>query len=1159
MRITAEVEEVAAKPPMWLIERLLMSWKGSSGDDGILVLAPSSVARRTFLRHLIEMNHGAPIDPTSVLTIGGLIHRLSLDFDLLISDHSSTIDEAIQRHISSKTGDQMDLSWSRSHTFQIMQLLDACIRHDAEIPDEWQSITSEISSQRMRIEEVTGLVHPIDAISRIINYLRSDDPPFSLKIISGIVMLPHSPDLLGESIKLLDEISHHLPIHQILHHGSMVLGTSGWVHPNSEIIGEGQDRPQWLGGQVNFHPQNLLTPILIQVPTPHSEIEAAISAAVTHIEGGGGEVTFVDPLAHNRSDIWESSLRGAHMLIDESRPNINRAINCLKDLFFLAHAPDAWSARRLSAFASQSIFTIDWSKICDNAASLDADLIMKLGASGHMIGGPGEISRWVNRLSHPISSSRDDSEARSKTQHALIQLGRVLYPFLHPEDKIFLTPLLHQWPLPQTPRESLDQLFMIVKVPPDTFASLESIREHLDKARSIDEIVGNEILIDPEQWLFRFEYLIPPPPSSLPVMTPSEAVGLKTDLTIVVGLSSQAWPIHPPSIPLVDTNLMHRFGFPGPERTLSGHRFYFSSLATSGENVILIDPTGCPHTYPCFPLHEQYDAIKSSKSPLPATFSASSAFPKNEESLIHYRVWGEGEYPNPMGFDEAHQRQRTGLSLRGEGPVIGSIIDPLAASIGFDAEIIHNRSGHRSRDPEIDGIFLHPNRHSEIIGLDNIHLSPRINSAQHHLLEGRIFGGNSQYRVSGISADGKEGASKDPRPLDPNPTGFKAHDLRQGPSFHPPYPKYWSSSRLDLWAECPRRAWLETVLGARQKENVSEIISPREVGILVHDVWANYLSDQLHVKVGNSRTTFDPPSLSEVALARGTTIEEMQGELVHRLFTRAPWLIRQDASASTARMNLIGPLTNDVSSLIEKSSPLPPLGMLGTLLKSELRLGKHAILGLEIRISGKEMKWMDGFSIPFKGIIDRVDIIPNNHGSFINHGAPKEIVPLHIPVHLVNARRWIIIRDTKLVWSEKRTRNGERHKRSIHQSLQLAAYARAWECSHPGDIVVGVGITEISTQSDHHLTHSLDAIDSIADLGMPYTGHFDTLHAPSDKLTDSFRLWLSDRVKTALNITDAASDGRIIPTPSKQVCRFCRVSDACDLYPLFTQGVDIWN
>ena len=62
-------------------------------------------------------------------------------------------------------------------------------------------------------------------------------------------------------------------------------------------------------------------------------------------------------------------------------------------------------------------------------------------------------------------------------------------------------------------------------------------------------------------------------------------------------------------------------------------------------------------------------------------------------------------------------------------------------------------------------------------------------------------------------------------------------------------------------------------------------------------------------------------------------------------------------------------------------------------------------------------------------------------------------------------KRIVAIRDLK---TSETTTPRNRHD-GLLEELQLAIYARAWELTHPGDLVLGAGISVIGHNSQHFI------------------------------------------------------------------------------------------
>ena len=151
-----------------------------------------------------------------------------------------------------------------------------------------------------------------------------------------------------------------------------------------------------------------------------------------------------------------------------------------------------------------------------------------------------------------------------------------------------------------------------------------------------------------------------------------------------------------------------------------------------------------------------------------------------------------------------------------------------------------------------------------------------------------------------------------------------------------------------------------------------------------------------------------------------------------------------------------------------------------------------------------------------------------------------------------------------------------RHRNALFKDLQLGLYARAWEITHPGDLVIAVGISEVGHSTIHSLETTPELIPlmsqiqlSIGDTVRSYTG--DTHRLPGEERTtevsldkdgeeqievnepdsDPFRAWMRERLTTAIAVARNAEDGRVHPTPVKDVavCSYCSVQAVCGLAP----------
>ena len=246
---------------------------------------------------------------------------------------------------------------------------------------------------------------------------------------------------------------------------------------------------------------------------------------------------------------------------------------------------------------------------------------------------------------------------------------------------------------------------------------------------------------------------------------------------------------------------------------------------------------------------------------------------------------------------------------------------------------------------------------------------------------------------------------------------------------------------------------------------------------------------------------------------------------------------------------------------------MPLAGRIGRLIKEELVLENVAPIAIEwilklpeskskgIEISlPAELTLPNKKSVPsimLRGQIDRVDLVPFDieKNIWIDEDGSKEVAPLES--HIRNdwkPRRLVIIRDIK---TTEKTKAKERHYKGILEELQLALYARAWEIAHPGDLVIGAGISILGHKTSHFVELSKhNLVENLQKFGIKTDitkNKFRFLNEDKSPDSDPFRAWLASRISVALNVSNRANLGFINPIPSKSNCKFCSVSNLCDV------------
>jgi hypothetical protein len=159
--------------------------------------------------------------------------------------------------------------------------------------------------------------------------------------------------------------------------------------------------------------------------------------------------------------------------------------------------------------------------------------------------------------------------------------------------------------------------------------------------------------------------------------------------------------------------------------------------------------------------------------------------------------------------------------------------------------------------------------------------------------------------------------------------------------------------------------------------------------------------------------------------------------------------------------------------------------------------------------------------------------------------------------HPSAASRFVIIRDLKTVNGPKFGDKGDRHRKALFDEVQLGLYARAWEQSHPGDRVVGVGVSEIGESTTHYVEIDSSILKYIGtgEIGerTMYTQNHHRMLGTDFTESNGFRAWIQERIRTANRAIETAANGSVNPTPGKH-CSYCSVRQIC---PSATLGGEV--
>jgi hypothetical protein len=745
----------------------------------------------------------------------------------------------------------------------------------------------------------------------------------------------------------------------------------------------------------------------------------------------------------------------------------------------------------------------------------------------------------------------------------------------------------------------------------ETLAGLQLLFDAHSRLRQSQSLLGQNPNGGGGEWVDDLSVLVDGidlPGSTIPdplvrLLTPEEALGCRADLVILTHLDADSWDLRAPSVPGLAEQERAELGVLPPDAPLRGARHALNHLLwcavdsgadsdgsagsgapNGGGEVIILDAAEDGSSQPSTPLTEWLAGRewRPGQPPvLPSFVSGDEVHRIDGDAGSRWGlsfIEGEGAFPCARPGDVVSDgeggyeavvtgsmardvRQRSGLSLHsGRNPELAPL-NPASVSISLDSRLVSDRLDRQPRMGTVERPYLPADRLGDVVSPENLRMKPQ--SREPRVTPPRL---NPTWPTIGLSLPNRSRSlTVDPRPLSPDPTDLADHDHRHGFVNGPKFKtEVWSPSRLAQWLSCPRKGWLSTRLQATAEEAQDDDVDVRTRGLLVHGVYADLLCDLLGMEVGEERESLEPTSLAHC----GTPEPEMRARLLHFVEQRAPWLKRGDAVASVRRLGLLG-MNREEFEKASGTDSVPNLkGRFGRMLDAELTLSKAAVLALEwplprsssepgVLLELPEEGALGGLRL--RGTIDRVELIPfeEEGGSFVDESGSDEVCPLDLDLgEEWRPRRLVVIRDLKSLEGPPRKDAGMRHRRELLEGVQLALYARAWEVTHPGDRVVGIGIAEVGEESALYIEADPDYELHLTSLGIGEVAcNSSNIHrrpgeSHESPKSNTFRAWLRHRLTAALRINDMSASGRVIPTPSGIACTYCSVKEVCGLAPI---------
>ena len=203
--LSMEAVPAGQSMPDWLVEALLRGRR-------LMIIHPTEASRKQSVSKLHSMMDGGIVDSSHHLTIQRFISMLHIDLRLpaIMEDDGVTF-ELTHRALSSHASDygfpiihqNPQNPWTRSRTQRILTLHKEII--SLEKPQYWEEDPGAMSCDKVlkRLESKMGMTHPSRKTRVVLDELnRTETIPFTLRNVSGIIMLDHASSLTEVEIAI---------------------------------------------------------------------------------------------------------------------------------------------------------------------------------------------------------------------------------------------------------------------------------------------------------------------------------------------------------------------------------------------------------------------------------------------------------------------------------------------------------------------------------------------------------------------------------------------------------------------------------------------------------------------------------------------------------------------------------------------------------------------------------------------------------------------------------------------------------------------------------------------------------------------------------------------------------------------------------------------
>lgn len=1176
------VEEVPPGPlPQWVNEHAVNQARNSismASCSKMIFIHPNQASRREML-DLIEKEVPA-FDRSSHHTLGSLTFALGADLQMQRPIKRDPILDECTHILTADAAGKLRFPfihplenrvWHRSKTDALIELHSTLSMEDSI--DGWAGATEALEFRKILndISENLGGVHSDLFTSEITKRMETIEnfTPFTLEEIDGILMLDHDPSLPRLNLRLMMAISRFVPVHQITHSGSYRLGEHGIQIQDIYPIKEQKELPSWIPGHslsIN-QSENKVLDIEIEVEKD-SIMTAAMLISETRSSNPNASILIIDPDWEKRASEWRRSIELIPSLIApyELRPRrANPFMRSIVASLSIAQGNRAFSLEKIREIGVKDHLNVLQNQIPHPSnpnilPQCHLDLLEKHALDSHITGGPGSIRKWLESLSQQREPG--DDERWEELQWWILSLVNSIRHLLSEwetesiDDKSFYVGCCtgKTLYLPEPYHDSNEWLeALLSSIMTSEIESHQSTNNNL--AQQTVEFIRKQTSLLAKStkaldikleksgplWAERILRIIKHPEiksqmiddPNLRILTPKDALGCTADIVLLTHLSSTSWPMHPPRIPLLGEEDRHALNILRPDSKIKSARHSMRHLLHAAPTVAVIH-------------------VAQDNQDHPASFILDEWLNDQNKPAKH-EIVGEQVWKGPR-----YRLMEDGNNLRTGKPASMKPMGNFSSLLKLSGDLVNDMLSRTPTTPDDDGYLPEKSLSRLVIPPSENLISAPSRAAKNPPRY------NQRWPVVEAGKPSSKTATIDPRPIIPWRSNIDEHDQRQGHSDIIIRRKTWSPSRLKAWLDCPRRGWLTERLSISEDERTSQDLDARVYGNILHAVHHDILSEVLGIEEGSEQLEVNleqrPLSLSSSEI----NVEDLMLIGLNSLANRAPWLTRSDAVAVQRLWMLTGMSSKEWGLWLSDPQPLAPAGRIGAMILADIRAPNTAPVAtewmfprsskkLEIIIPPEFIEKSRGLLEPFipSGLIDRVDIVPFDLGGtkWVDEAGIKEVAPLRIQGSDWRPRRMVLIRDLKS--TEASTSPQDRHKKGLFEELQLAVYARAWELSHPGDLVVGAGISVLGYESEHFVEISKWAppwmqrgdAGTITRLVQDIYRFHDEGPQPE---SDPFRAWLTQRLIVASGVVTRASSGMINPTPDVRICSYCEAKNICD-------------